>query len=80
MFESPVASVICWTLALITVFGAVNWLFYAQNNDLVAKLSKKPNVRKGVYVAIGICGLLFVVCKMLFHTQHGASLATFSFY
>lgn len=80
MFDSPISNVVCWILAIVTVVGAVNWLFYSQGHDLVAKVFKTTKQRNAVYVTIGICGILFLICKILHHTQHGASMANFSFY
>lgn len=68
MSESPIIKVLCWILAIVTVIGAVNWIFYANNNDLVLKLSKKSNTRKAIYTSIGVCGILFFLFKVLYHS------------
>ena len=66
MFDHPVLKVLCWVFAFIAVFGGVNYLFIAQNKDLVPKISKSTNGRKALYYTVGLATVCLFALK-LFH-------------
>lgn len=77
MFNGPVAEIVCWVLAVITILGGINYFFVANDKDVVKKITSKSSGQKTIYYIIGICAILFLVVKILHHSQHHA---TTSFY
>ena len=70
MFDSEIGKIICWILALVTIAGGINYLFVAQGNDLVKKISSKTSTQKAIYYILGISAALFLVVKILHHSGH----------
>ncbi|MGM9986741.1 MAG: DUF378 domain-containing protein [Bacillaceae bacterium] len=58
--------VISWIAFFLVVVGALNWLLFAFNYNLVSALfSKVPALEKTIYVLVGLSGLFLLYEKFM---------------
>ena len=78
MHDSTPFKVICLILALVTVFGGINYWFIADGKDLIS--FKDPNTKKNAQKLIAVCALLFLIMKIWHHFSEKHSSPAMSFY
>lgn len=68
--KSSLYNVVVFIIALIACLGAFLWLLQALGKNPLEKITN-DKAKKGLYISIGVCGLLLLITKVMFVVNYG---------